>query len=62
MRIRGTSTEFTVQRVVPRGGYLDVSLQGQSALRTFIPDTADCRKLAKAARRSATSGTARWAA
>jgi hypothetical protein len=47
MRIRGSSTEFTVQRVVPRGGYLDVSLQGQSALRTFLPDTTDCRKLAK---------------
>jgi hypothetical protein len=47
MRIRGASTEFSVERVVPRGGYLDVSLQGQSALRTFIPDSVDCRKLAK---------------
>jgi hypothetical protein len=48
MRIRGTSTEFTVAGVVPRGGYLDVSLQGQSALRTFIPDTNDCRRVVTA--------------
>ena len=47
MRIRGASTEFQVERVVPRGGYLDVALKGQSALRTFISDTDDCRKLAK---------------
>jgi hypothetical protein len=47
MRIRGASTEFTVQRVVPRGGYLDVQLQGQSPLRTFIADTADCRHVTK---------------
>jgi hypothetical protein len=47
MRIRGTSTEFTVERAVIRGGYLDVSLQGQSPLRTFIPDTSDCRQVVK---------------
>ncbi len=45
MRIRGTSTEFTVERVVPRGGYLDVQLKGQSPLRTFIADTVDCRHI-----------------
>lgn len=47
MRIRGASTEFTVERVAPRGGYLDVSLQGDSPLRTFIPDDASCRQLTK---------------
>ena len=47
MRIRGASTDFTVERVVPRGGYLDVTLQGQSALRTFLPDAVDCRGLVK---------------
>jgi hypothetical protein len=47
MRVRGTSTEFTVERAVPRGGYLDVALQGQGALRTFIPDTNECRRVAK---------------
>jgi hypothetical protein len=51
MRIRGTSTEFTVERVVPRSGYLDVALMGQSALRTFIPDTADCRQVVKSGAR-----------
>ena len=51
MRIRGTSTEFGVERVVPRGGYLDVSLAGQSALRTFLPDTTDCRRIAKSGAR-----------
>lgn len=48
MRLRGTSTEFTVEHVVPRGGYLDVSLQGKAPLRTFIPDTDDCRRVVKA--------------
>jgi hypothetical protein len=47
MRIRGTSTEFTVERAVPRGGYLDVTLAGQARLRTFIPDTNECRRVAK---------------
>ena len=47
MRIRGSSTEFTVDRAVPRGGYLDVSMKGPSALRTFIPDTPDCRQIVK---------------
>jgi hypothetical protein len=51
MRIRGTSTDFTVERAVPRGGYLDVSLMGQSALRTFIPDTTDCRQIVKSGAR-----------
>lgn len=51
MRIRGTSTEFTVERVVPRSGYLDVALMGQSALRTFIPDTVDCRHIVKSGAR-----------
>jgi hypothetical protein len=51
MRIRGTSTEFTVERAVPRGGYLDVALMGQSALRTFLPDTADCRQIVKSGAR-----------
>jgi hypothetical protein len=48
MRIRGTSTEFTVERAVPRGGYLDVTLAGAAQLRTFIPDTKECRKVATA--------------
>jgi hypothetical protein len=47
MRIRGASTEFTVESVVPRGGYLDVKLQGASPLRTFIPDDGSCRQVAK---------------
>ncbi len=47
MRIRGTSTEFTVERVVPRFGYLDVHLMGQSPLRTFVGDSADCRHVVK---------------
>jgi hypothetical protein len=47
MRIHGASTEFTVESAAPRGGYLDVRLQGDSPLRTFIPDEAACRKLAK---------------
>ena len=45
MRIRGSSTEFTVERVAPRAGYLDVQLKGDSPLRTFIPDDASCRKV-----------------
>jgi hypothetical protein len=48
MGIRGMSTEFTVARVVARGGYLDVTLQGDDALRTFLPDASDCRRVAKA--------------
>ena len=51
MRIRGASTEFTVAGVVPRGGYLDVSLTGQSPLRTFIPDTVECRRIVKSGAR-----------
>ena len=51
MRIRGTSTEFTVERAVPRGGYLDVSLRGASPLRTFLPDTVECRQLTKSGAR-----------
>jgi hypothetical protein len=51
MGIRGMSTEFTVESVAPRGGYLDVRLQGDSPLRTFIPDEAACRQLAKAGAR-----------
>jgi hypothetical protein len=47
MGIRGMSTEFTVESMAPRGGYLDVKLQGDSPLRTFIPDDADCRHVAK---------------
>jgi hypothetical protein len=47
MRIRGTSTEFTVERAVARGGYLDVALAGDSPLRTFLPDTKECRTIAK---------------
>lgn len=47
MRVRGSSTEFTVERAVPRGGYLDVSLRGNALLRTFIPDTRECRAVAK---------------
>jgi hypothetical protein len=47
MGIRGMSTEFTVESVAPRGGYLDVSLQGDSPLRTFIPDDSSCRQLTK---------------
>jgi len=47
MRIRGSATDFTVERVVARGGYLDVILQGQSTLRTFIPDAVDCRHVVK---------------
>jgi hypothetical protein len=47
MRIRGTSTEFTVERAVARGGYLDITLAGQSKLRTFVPDSTECRKVAK---------------
>jgi hypothetical protein len=45
MRIRGASTEFTVESAAPRGGYLDVSLRGDSPLRTFIPDEPACRQL-----------------
>jgi hypothetical protein len=48
MRIRGTSTEFAVERAVPRGGYLDVALAGDSQLRTFVPDTKECRQVVKA--------------
>jgi hypothetical protein len=48
MRIRGASTEFTVDGVVPRGGYLDVTLRGQGTLRTFLPDRVDCRAIVKA--------------
>ena len=51
MRIRGTSTEFTVEHAVPRGGYLDVTLAGPSALRSFLPDTPDCRQVAKSGAR-----------
>jgi hypothetical protein len=51
MGIRGMSTEFTVESVAARGGYLDVKLQGDSPLRTFIPDDAACRRLAKAGAR-----------
>jgi hypothetical protein len=47
MRIRGASTEFTVHSVAPRGGYLDVALEGDSALRTFVADDATCRQVAK---------------
>lgn len=47
MRIRGASTEFRVESAVPRAGYLDVRLQGQSQLRTFLPDSKDCRVVAK---------------
>jgi hypothetical protein len=47
MRLRGSSTEFTVERAVSRGGYLDLALKGRSPLRTFVPDTPDCRKVAK---------------
>jgi hypothetical protein len=45
MRIRGASTEFTVDRAVARGGYLDVSLKGKFALRTFVADTSECRRV-----------------
>jgi hypothetical protein len=48
MRIRGTSTEFTVERATRRGGYLDVALAGRAPLRTFLADTADCRRVASA--------------
>src|SRR5262245_21218811 len=48
MRIRGTSTEFTVERAVPRGGYPDVALVGRAPLRTFPADTVDCRRIATA--------------
>jgi len=51
MGIRGMSTEFTVERVVARAGYLDVALQGDSPLRTFLPDDVACRRVAKAGAR-----------
>jgi hypothetical protein len=51
MGIRGMSTEFTVERVVARAGYLDVALQGDSPLRTFLPDSSECRRVAKAGAR-----------
>jgi len=47
MGIRGMSTEFTVASVAPRAGYLDVELQGDSPLRTFVADEAGCRRVAK---------------
>jgi hypothetical protein len=47
MGIRGMSTEFTVASAAPRGGYLDVELQGDTPLRTFVPDEAGCRRVAK---------------
>jgi len=47
MRMRGSTTEFVVERVVPRGGYLDVTLRARSELRTFLPDTKDCRLVVK---------------
>jgi hypothetical protein len=47
MGIRGMSTEFTVESVAVRGGYLDVRLAGDSPLRTFIPDDSGCRRVAK---------------
>src|SRR5262245_35607312 len=46
MRISGSSTEFTVERTVPRGGYLDVRLTGASPLRTFVQDDSYCRRVA----------------
>jgi len=51
MGIRGMSTEFTVDRVVARAGYLDVALRGGSPLRTFLPDDPDCRRVATAGAR-----------
>jgi hypothetical protein len=41
-----TKTGFVVLTVVPRGGYLDAVLKGPNFnLRTFAPDTEDCRKV-----------------
>lgn len=47
MGIRGMSTEFTVERVTARAGYLDVQLVGKAPLRTFVADDGECRALAK---------------
>ena len=47
MGIRGMSTEFTVESVAARGGYLDERLQGDSPLRSFVPDEAACRQITK---------------
>ena len=39
-------TGFVVLTVVPRGGYLDAVLKGPNFdLRTFLPDTEDCRQV-----------------
>jgi len=41
-----TRTGFVVLTVVPRGGYLDAVLKGPNFnLRTFAPDTEECRKV-----------------
>jgi hypothetical protein len=45
MGIRGMSTEFTVEHVEARAGYLDVQLRGKSPLRTFMPGDASCRDI-----------------
>ncbi|MEN8158607.1 MAG: hypothetical protein ABFS41_00900 [Myxococcota bacterium] len=47
MGIRGMSTEFTVEQVSARAGYLDVQLSGKAPLRTFIPDDGSCRAIVK---------------
>jgi hypothetical protein len=42
----GTETSFTVQTVVPRGGYLDAVLKGPNlTLRTFTVDSDECRQV-----------------
>ena len=41
-----TETGFTVQTVVPRGGYLDAVLKGPNfTLRTFTVDSEECRNV-----------------
>jgi hypothetical protein len=47
MGIRGMSTEFTVEHVLARAGYLDVQLRGDHSLRTFIPNDGSCRAIVK---------------
>jgi hypothetical protein len=46
--VPGTSVEMTVARVTPRGGYLDLELQGQDfSLRSFAPASELCQRVAE---------------